>query len=297
MKPAATPEPPVWRALVGDYPNTHALKAGRVSSPAVRLTFADVPVPNRAFKRVVRDLEFDVAELALMTFLMARAAARPLVLLPVVLFSRNPLPYLVCRAAPTPVGPRDLAGRRIGVRSYTTTTAAWLRGILHDQYAIVLDGIEWVTLEEAHVAEFADPPNVRRAPAGSDLRAMLLAGDIDAAIVDPVPSDPGIVPVVPDAGRVFSEWRQRRQAVPINHVVVVNASLPREHPDLVAAVHQLFAESRRLAGSRVDPASIPIGLDAMRSSLEVAIEYAGAQHLLARPLEVDELVNEASARG
>src|SRR5262245_42270690 len=100
-----------------------------LTSPVVRLDFADVTVPNKAFKHVVRDLAFAVAELALMTFLMARSRGVPLVLLPVVLFSRNPLQYLVQleRGARHPI---DLAGKRIGVRSYTTTTAVWVRGLL-----------------------------------------------------------------------------------------------------------------------------------------------------------------------
>ena len=73
-----------WRTLLGDYPTTHALRQGTLASPVVALDFADVGVPNKAFKRVVRDLEFDVAELALMTFLMARSRGVPLRLLPVV---------------------------------------------------------------------------------------------------------------------------------------------------------------------------------------------------------------------
>ena len=93
-----------WRALLGDRPTTHALRAGGVPSPLLSLEFADVAVPNQAFKRVVRDLEFDVAELALMTFLMARSRDVPLRLLPIVVFSRNPLPLLVCRAEPGPSG-------------------------------------------------------------------------------------------------------------------------------------------------------------------------------------------------
>ena len=106
-----------------------------MTSPVVPLEFADVPVPNRAFKRVVRDLEFDVAELALMTFLMARSRGVPLRLLPVVVFSRNPLPHLVRRTADG-LMPDDLAGSRVGVRAYTTTTAVWIRAMLADRFGV-----------------------------------------------------------------------------------------------------------------------------------------------------------------
>jgi len=114
------------RTLLGDYPNTHAVRHGTVTSPRVPLAFADVPVPHKAFKRVVRDLEFDVAEIALMTFLMARSRGAALKLLPVVVFSRNPLPHLVCDRERGRLTPGGLPECRIAVRSYTTTTAVWM---------------------------------------------------------------------------------------------------------------------------------------------------------------------------
>src|SRR5580765_7666594 len=144
------------RTLLGDYPATRALRQGALASPVVPLDFADVAVPNKAFKRVVRDLEFDVAELALMTFLMARSRDVPLRLLPVVVFSRNPLPHLVRDTGRGPVTPAQLAGCRIGVRAYTTTTAVWIRALIADQFEVQFDAVEWITLEEGHVAGATD---------------------------------------------------------------------------------------------------------------------------------------------
>jgi 4,5-dihydroxyphthalate decarboxylase len=157
MPPAAESVPgrvPL-RTLLGDYPATRALRQGTLTSSLAPLDFADVAVPNRAFKRVVRDLEYDVAELALMTFLMARSRDVPLRLLPVVVFSRNPLPYLICDSERRRISPTGLAGCRIGVRAYTTTTAVWVRALLADQFGVDFDAVEWVTLEEGHVAGVA----------------------------------------------------------------------------------------------------------------------------------------------
>src|SRR5689334_1120543 len=176
--------PGTWRALLGDYPATRAMRQGRVISPAFTLDFADVAVPHKAFKRVVRDLEFDIAEIALMTFLMARSRGVPLKLLPVVVFSRNPLPYLVCDLVRRRIAPAELGEARIGVRSYTTTTAIWLRAVLTDQFGVCFDGTAWTTAEEGHVANVPDPPNVRRVP-DADLIAMLREDALDAVIVDP----------------------------------------------------------------------------------------------------------------
>ncbi|MGH8667162.1 MAG: hypothetical protein ACREUX_23110, partial [Burkholderiales bacterium] len=144
-------EPTRLRTLLGDYPGTVALKRGEIHSPGVVLDFAEVKAPHTAFKRVVRQIEFDVAELAIVTYIMAKAYGKPLVLLPAVLFSRCQHPYLVYNAERGPLGPRDLAGRRVGIRAYSVTTVTWIRGVLADDYGVDLDRIRWVSFEEPHV--------------------------------------------------------------------------------------------------------------------------------------------------
>jgi 4,5-dihydroxyphthalate decarboxylase len=282
------------RTLLGDYPTTRGLRQGALSSPIMALDFADVAVPNTAFKRVVRDLEFDVAELALMTFLMARSRGVPLRLLPVVVFSRNPLPHLVCDPQRRRLTPDGLRGCRVGVRAYTTTTAVWVRALLADQFGVELDAVEWLTLEEGHVAGVPDPPTVHRAGGTNDLITLLRGGFVDAAIVDPVPDSPPFVSVVPDPDATFRAWQLRHGARTLNHVIVVRESLA-EDDEAMGALFRLFRESREAAGAAADPASTPIGLEANRRSLEVAIAVAGAQGLLARPLTVGDLVTDAVA--
>jgi 4,5-dihydroxyphthalate decarboxylase len=281
------------RALLGNHSVTRALREGDIASPMARLDFADVATPNKAFKRVVREGEFDVAELALMTFLMARSRSVPLRLFPVVLFSRNPLPYLICRAA-SPLRPQDLEGRRIGVRAYTTTTAMWVRALLADQFGVDSDRIEWLTFEDSHVADVPDPPNVRRDPMHTDLVAMLRDGVIDAAIVDPVPHGPAFVPVVPDASAAYDSWRQRTGAIAINHVMVVREALANNE-DVMRTLFDLFRHSRERAAQAADLQSAPIGFPAIRRSLEVAIAVAQTQRLLAHSLAPDDLTTSEIA--
>lgn len=290
----ATAVPGRWRVLLGDYAATRALREGRVTSPRFDLDFAEIAVPNRAFKRVVRDLEFDVAELALMTFLMARSRGVPFRLFPVVLFARNPLPHLVFCVDRERLGPRDLIGRRVGVRAYATTTAVWTRALLADRFGIDPDRIHWVTVEEGHVAGVDDPPNVRRAPANSDLVTMLLEGAIDAAIVDPVPADPRIATVVPDPVSVYRDWQHESDARTLNHVVVVRESLADDEVRM-QELFRLFRESRGLAGTPIDPSLLPMGLDENRRSLEAAIAAAESQRLLAQPLALEDLVTDVLA--
>ena len=119
------------KALLGDYPVTKYFKEKS------DLDFADVKLPQRAFKRVVRDLEFDVSELALVTYLLAKAHGKPYRLLPAVVTARFQHPYLVCLKSKR-LSPKDLDGKRIGQRSYSVTTAAWIRGMLMDNKAVSL---------------------------------------------------------------------------------------------------------------------------------------------------------------
>jgi 4,5-dihydroxyphthalate decarboxylase len=272
------------KALLGDYPCTAALKRGELGSARVHLDFEDLRPPSAGFKRVVRGLEFDVAELAITTFLMAKAAGKPYRLLPAVVLARMQHARLVRNAERGPLAPRDLPGKRVGVRSYSVTTGMWIRGILADDHGVDPDGITWVTFEEAHVAEFRDPPNVVRAPAGKRLEDMLRAGEVDAAVTgDAQIADPRIVPVIPDAEAAARAWRARTGAIQINHMVAVKDTVGKADADEVS---RLLAASIKAAGS---PEMNPYGLEANRRNLEVAIDYVARQRLIPRRYAVEEL--------
>jgi len=277
--------------LLGDHPITLALKRGQVQSPHVFLEFADVKVPNTAFKRLVRNLEFDVSELAIVTFLMARAYGKPLVLLPAVVVARFQHQYLVYNAERGHLSPGDLAGRRVGIRSYSVTTAVWIRGILAEDYGVALDKVKWITFEEPHVAEYRDPPMVERAPAGSDLMTMLLEGKLDAAVLAAPSTDPRIETLIPDPAAAARDWYKRNHVLQINHMVVVRDSLCRSDPRAVREVYRLLLESKQAAPSipegEID--TTPFGLEANRHNLEVAIDHTYRQKLIPRAFAVDEL--------
>jgi len=286
------------RTLLGDYPVTLALKKGQIDSPNIQLDFADAKTPSAAFKRVVRDLEFDVAELAVVTFLMAKAHGKPLVLLPAVVMARFQHPYIVYDAQRGPLAPADLVGRRVGTRSYTVTTSTWLRGILADDYGVPIDRVKWVTFEEPHVAEFRDPPNVERAPEGKDLTAMLLEGEIDAAILGAVPTDPRLKPLIPDPAAAAEAWRGKYGAIQINHMLVVKQSLSRSSPDAVREVYRLLAESKK-AAKLPKPGDIdtnPLGLETNRRNLEIVIDTVYRQGMIPRRYSVDELFDDVTRK-
>jgi 4,5-dihydroxyphthalate decarboxylase len=288
--------PLTLRTLLGDYPNTLALKRGEIGSPSIRFDFADVNPPNHGFKDVVRHLKYDVAELAIVTYLQAKAHGKPLVLLPAVVVGNLPHPLLVYNAERGHVGPADLPGRRVGIRAYSVTTATWIRGILHNDHGVDLDSIRWVTFEDAHVAEYHDPATAERAPAHKQLLAMLLNGELDAGVVGGADlKDPRLQPVIPNPTAAAREWCQRNQATPINHMVVVKESLSKSNPDTVKEIFRLLRESKQAASpeaNSLDP--LQFGVKANRRSLEFIIDYSARQRLIPRPFEVDELFDDVT---
>ncbi len=267
------------------------MRSGEITALDVVFDFADVKVPNTAFKRVVRDLEFDVAELAIVTFLLAKAHGKPLVLLPAVVTARFQHPLLVYNASRGLLAPEGLAGRRVGLRSYSVTTAAWVRSILADDYGVSADRVTWVAFEDPHVVEYRDPPNVERAAPGEEMITMLLAGEIDAAIVGERPSDPRLKTVIPDPAAAAQAWERRTGALQVNHVLVVRESVFRTCGRAADEIVRVFTESKRAAGLPApgSPDMNPIGREANRRNFEVAIDCVYRQGMIPRRFEPEEL--------
>src|SRR3954454_419332 len=168
------------RTLLGDHPCTAALKNGSLQSDLVTLDFADYSPTHKGFKPMVREQAFDVSEMAIVTYLMAKSFGKPMVLLPSVVMARFQHAFALTNAKSGILTPAGLNNKRVGIRSFTTTTGAWLRGILADDYGVDLDSIDWVTFEDAHVAEFRD--TTARAPQGNQIVQMLVDGALDAVL-------------------------------------------------------------------------------------------------------------------
>ena len=288
---------PHLHTLLGDYPNTLAFKQGRLKATQAFFDFAEVKTPHTAFKRAVRDLEFDVCELAIVTFLMAKAHAKPLVLLPAVIFGRLPHKYLMYNPEWGQLSPDQLAGKRVAIRSSSVTTVTWLRGILARDYGVDLAKVRWVAFEDAHVAEYRDPPNVERAPADKTIVELLVSGEVDAGVVaEGAGTDARLKTLIPDAAAAATEWHRRTGVLPINHMVAVKSSVSRDHPEAVREFYRLLVESKHSAGLPV-PGEIdtcPMGLTANRRNLEMAIDFVYTQGLIPRPYAVDELFDDVT---
>src|SRR6201995_154326 len=255
------------RTLLGTHPCTAALKDGAVKSDKLAFDFADYSPTHKGFKPMIREQAFDVSEMAIVTYLMAKSFGKPMVLLPDVVVARGQHGYALTSAKRGTLTPSALNGKRVGIRSFTTTTGAWLRGILADDHGVDLDSIDWVTFEDAHVAEFVD--TTKRAPAGKQIVQMLVDGELDAVLGEKV-DHPDLKPLFADVAAEEKEWSAKHGVAPVNHMVVVSADLSRNHPDVVREVHRMLRESAAAAPPRFTA-------DGMRRSLQTITHYVAQQ--------------------
>ncbi len=282
---------PQLRAAIKSYPTTKALLEGKVSSPLVSFDFIDVEPIHRAFAPMARDQIYDVCEMAVFTYLQAHTYGKPIILLPVVLAARHQHGCIVFnKEFHATMTPADLVGKKVGVRAYTQTTGAWVRNILMREHGLKLDSVDWIITEGAHLAEYSEPSFVRRAPAGAKLIDMLMNGEVDAAILgNDLPDDPRIAPVIPNAAQAGPAWHAATGLIPINHMLVVKTKLANSRPDLAREVYNLLLRSKEAAGPLKGPDMRPMGIEAIRPSLELAIRLAEEQSIIPRSFSLDEL--------
>jgi 4,5-dihydroxyphthalate decarboxylase len=281
------------RTVLGPHAHVKALRSGEVRSDRFDLDFIAYTPTNTAFKPMVREQAFDVCEMAIVTYLMAKAHGKPLVLLPATMLGRFQHSYALYNPERGTLGPSDLEGKRVGIRSFTTTTGAWIRGILANDYGVNLDRISWVTFEDAHVAEYVD--TTERAPKDRKILQMLLDGELDAVLGE-TSNDPRLKPLFPDPAAEAAKWYARRGVVPVNHLVVVPETLAKLRPDVVSGVYDLLEASKAKAGAPALLDLVPFGIDASRKPLELIIDYAFQQALIPRRFAVDELFDETTRR-
>jgi 4,5-dihydroxyphthalate decarboxylase len=264
---------------------------------AATFDFADIKPIHRAFPAVVNDGRFDLAELAIVTFLQALDAGRPLSLLPVTLLGRFQHHTLVTLDGQGQARVDDLAGKRIGVRSWSQTTGVWVRGFLSDDYGLDVGQVEWVGYEGGHVAGAHDPGQVVRAPVGAKLPQDFLDGALDAAIMgNELPADPRIRTVLPQPAREAAAWYARTGVIPINHMVVVSDQFIADNPGLVREICGVLAGAVP-ATSRISsmPDFYPSGFDALAPSLERIGCYAFDQGITSRAITAAEIRSKTEA--
>ena len=293
--------------------HTRALKNGDVRPSTFEFDFEDVPIIIQAFRRMVRGLEFDISEMALTTYLCARAHGKPFTALPIFPMLAFHHGAIVFNTKSGIRGPKDLEGKRVGVnRGYTVTTGVWARSILQHQYGVDLGKVTWVLSGDEHVAEYKPPSNVVPIEKGQKMEDLVVSGEIPAAIGVQIDSA-DVKPLIPNAAEAGLAALRERGLYPINHALVVKDELLAAHSSLPADIFDAFTEAKRryveeLAADRIaeptaddrffrrvmdvigDP--LPYGIEPNRPMLEAIIQHDYEQGIIPRRMTVEELFAE-----
>lgn len=312
------------KIAIATYGHTAAFKNGSVPAEGIRADLVEVTPIIAAFRRMVRDLEFDVCEMASATYMFAREAGLPVRALPVFTYRRFHHSGFVCRPDAGIRVPRDLEGKRVGVRAWSVTTGIWTRGIFQNEYGVDLSKITWVVDDEEHVQSLQLPPNVIKAPAGRSLVDLMADGELHAAFTDNAglgragPPKAGWLdqvrqpvhypPLFEDAARLEAEWFRKTGIYPVHSLVVIKEALLEQHPWIAKSLFDALLQAKEIylrqlqAGESVsdkddhyrnlapvvgDP--LPYGVGNNRPAIEALIHYSRQQGLLRKPASVEEL--------
>ena len=290
--------------------NNRALKDGTVKPRTFEFDFEEVDPLIAAFRRMVRGNEFDICEMAITTYICAKAHGKPMTAVPVFLVRAFHHGAILVNTKAGIRTPKDLEGRQVGVnRGYTVTTGVWARSILQDEHGVDLSKITWVLSGDEHVAEYRAPANVVPIAKGKNMADMLASGELAAAIGVEAGS-PDVKPLIPDALEAGLAALRRRGHYPINHTVVIKDELIAKHPDLAADVFDAFAQAKRrylerLQAGKIDRPTevdevhrrvmeitgdpLPYGVAPNRKVLDELIGHALTQGIITKPVTADAL--------
>ncbi len=280
---------------LAEYPVTAAIRDGRITSSIVTLEICGPEKAHDGFKDMLRRNIYDAGELAIVTYLQAKSYGKPYVILPAPISGRF---QHHCAGFNRDLGhldPKDIEGKKVGVRTYAQTTGLWIRGVLQHEYGVDLGKVTFMTGGDGHLEEYVDPPNCVRLPKGSDIGQMMLDGELAATLqgID-LPKDPRVERLVPDPFNAAKEWFKREQIVPINHMFAVHQDISKKHPDVVRELYRIICESRELTEGGVPDPFPPLGVEANRKGLQLAIDWAFEQKIIPRKLSVDELFDDVT---
>jgi 4,5-dihydroxyphthalate decarboxylase len=289
--------------------NNQALKDGTVKPRTFAFDFEEVDPLIAAFRRMVRGNEFDICEMAITTYICAKAHCKPMTAVPVFLVRAFHHGAILVNAKAGIRTPKDLEGRKVGVnRGYTVTTGVWARSILQDEHGVDLSKITWVLSGDEHVAEYRPPANVVPIEKGKNMGDMLASGELAAAIGVDVKA-PDVKPLIPNALEAGLTALRQRGHYPINHVVIKD-ELIAKHGDLAADVFDAFARAKRhyverLKAGRIEKPSevdevhrrvmeiagepLPYGIAPNRNAIDALIAHALTQGIITKPVTAEEL--------
>jgi 4,5-dihydroxyphthalate decarboxylase len=310
------------KIAIADHPQTSGVRNGSIPIEGVDAEFVTVKPQIGAFRRMVRDVEFDVCELAPTTYIIARAYDAPFIALPIFVVRRFHHGGLLVRPDAGIQTPKDLEGKKVGVRAYSVTTGVWTRQVLIDEFGLDSSKVTWVVDDEEHVTQLKLPSNVIHAPEGSSLADMMAKGELSAGFG----ANAGIgrtgaptggwkeveadyPDLLPNATELEAEYYARTGVYPMHGTVVVKDSVLAEHPWVAKSIFDAFNKAKQEWLARLDAGEglsagdnkylklrkivghdpLPYGVEENRKTIEALEATAFRQGLTPRRMSMSEL--------
>ena len=285
-----------------------ALKGGTVKPRGITLECVEVAPMPRLFDRMIKDREFDVSEMAIVTYLQGREYDQEFTAIPIFPFRAFPQGTITYNVNSGVESPKDLEGKKVCVRAYAGTAGVWARGLLQSEYGVEPSKITWVINDNEHIEQCKNPSNVVLMK-GANLAEMLTKGDVAAGIGVMGVDSPDVKPLIANARQAQAGWFQKTRVFPINNTIVVNDELLASDPWIAESLFAAFKEAKELYLKRLkeqgaqardeeaderlmqtvgdDP--LPVGVDANRPALEMIARYSRDQQIISKLPDVDEL--------
>ena len=310
------------KIAIAEHPNTSAIRNGSIPIEGVDAEFVTVKPQIGAFRRMVRDVEFDVCELAPTTYIIARAYGAPFVALPIFVVRRFHHSGLLVRPDAGIKTPKDLEGKKVGVRAYSVTTGVWTRQVLIDEFGLDSSKVTWVVDDEEHVTQLKLPSNVIHAPAGTSLADMMASGELVAGFHanagigrtgDPTGGwkevEADYPDLFPNAVALEAESYRKTGVYPMHGTIVVKDSVLAEHPWVAKSIYDAFDKAKQEWLAKLDSGEaasksdkkylelrkivghdpLPYGIEENRKTIEALEATAFKQGLTPRRMAMSEL--------
>jgi 4,5-dihydroxyphthalate decarboxylase len=310
------------KIAIAEHAHTAAIRDGSIPIEGVDAEFVTVKPQIGAFRRMVRDVEFDVCELAPTTYIIARAYGAPFVALPIFVVRRFHHSGLLVRPDAGIKTPKDLEGKKVGVRAYSVTTGVWTRQVLIDEFGLDSSKVTWVVDDEEHVTQLKLPANVVHAPEGTSLADMMASGELSAGFGaaagigrtgNPTSGwkevEADYPDLFPNATQLEAEYFGRTGIYPMHGTIVVKDSVLAEHPWVAKSIYDAFDRAKKEWLARLDageatsaadkkylklreivgPDPLPYGLQENLKTIEALEATAFKQGLTPRRMSVYEL--------
>jgi 4,5-dihydroxyphthalate decarboxylase len=302
----------------GDYDILLPLIEGEVQPDGIEIVPVTRMDSTTRHWRFLRNLEFDLAELSISSYLLAKDADLPVAALPVFPHRRFRHGFVFVNSAKGIRRPSDLIGKRVGIKSFQVSAILWMRGILEHEYGVPHKSIRWFSELDEDV-EFAPPPDLdlTRLPEDKSVETMVATGELDALIhpdlIEPIlKKDPRVGRLFPDYKREEMAYFEKTGIFPIMHAIGIKREAVERWPWIAISLFEAFEEAKAIGMARMrNPRIAPIawynafweeqqeilgpdpweyGLTARnRKTLETVVGYSHEQGLIRKRPDLDDL--------